>query len=228
MKNLKDLITGLRAGYPYFYVKTWEVGNGVEVIQAEIENYKNGNNQPAYESVVWDFADTPDPNEVFNLLQQARSKTVIIAKNFNWHLDDGVGGFNKDFVSILQKNQEVFSSTEYRKVLLIVSNQSFEKAIPEPLQKDFICLDMELPNEKEREEILNYIIESVKENDLSGQFKEPDEKTRKQIILNSAGLTRAGVEKALAYSVIKDNKVLNPESIFELRKAEVEKVAGVK
>jgi len=227
MKGLKDLIIGIRAGYSYFYVKTWEVGNGVEVIQAEIENYKNGNDQQVYESVVWDFADNPDPEEVFNLLQQTRPKTVIIAKNFNWFLSDQME-FNKDFVSRLQKQQELYSSTEYRKVLLIVSNQSFEKAIPEPLQKDFICLDMELPNEVEREEILDYIIESIKENDLSGQFKEPDEKIRKQIILNSAGLTRAGVEKALAYSVIKDNKIINPESIFELRKAEVEKVAGVK
>lgn len=227
MNSIKDLITGIRAGYSYFYVKTWEVGNGVEAIINEIENYKNGDNRQVYEYIVWDFADTPDPEEVFNTLQNARSKTVVIAKNFNWFLADQME-FNKDFVSRLQKMQDYYSSQEYRKVLLVVSNQQFEKAIPEPLQKDFICLDLELPNEAEREQILDYIIESIKENDLSGQFKAPDDKTRKQIVLNSAGLTRAGVEKALAYSVIKDNKVLNPDSVFELRKAEVEKVAGVK
>ena len=227
MKGLKDLLFGIRAGYSYFYVKTWEIGSGVEAIENEIASYINGNNEQVYSSIVWDFADNPDPNEVINLLEKSAKKTVVIAKNFNWHLNT-FEGFDKDIVSILQKNQEKYSSTKYRKVLVIISNALFEKAIPEPLQKDFISLDLELPDAEERETILDYIIDSIKENDINQEFKTPDKKTREQIILNSAGLTRAGVEKALAYSVIKDNKIINPESIFELRKAEVEKVAGVK
>jgi len=218
MKGIDDLLFGIRAGFPYFYIKTWEVEKSYNSIATEIESKLD-----SYYLAGWDFSDVPDPEEVFKMMEELQNKSIVLAKNFNWFLND-MGEFNKDFTSRLLSRSEYYASTSGRKVLVVISNQDFEKAIPEPLQKEFMSIELELPGEVEREEILDYIIESALEN--NPDFPKLDEKTRKLIIQNSAGLTKSGVEKTLAYSVIKDKKI-DPDSVFELRKAEIEKVAGV-
>jgi len=225
MKGTKDLIFGIRAGFPYFYVKTWEVNETTRDIVQAVDNYNNGTN---YSTMVWDFADEPDPSKVLELLLTTPQNSVIIAKNLNWFLMDSVDGFNKDFTSTLQSKAEDFSGIDEKKVLIIVSNQDFDKAIPEPIQKEVIQIEMMLPNEEERMEILEYIIQSVKDNDTKGIFKEPNEEVKKKIIQNSAGLTKSALEKTLVFSVIKDGGNINPDTVFDLKRKEIEKIQGVK
>jgi len=50
--------------------------------------------------------------------------TVLVAKNFNWFLIDQYGECAKDKTSWLLNRAAKFSSTEFRKILIIVGNAS--------------------------------------------------------------------------------------------------------
>ncbi|MBW8001661.1 MAG: AAA family ATPase [Planctomycetes bacterium] len=225
MESLKQLLTALRAGYPYLYVETNEINETVNSIVDTVENYQNVNGDKIYWPALWDFEKSPDPEQVLLLLEESAKGTVVVAKNFNWFLKKEYEGIDKAIVSALQNNSDIYSSRDYRKALIIVSNESFGSAIPKEINKDFFPVQFEPASRSEIERIYDSIVDGAKDNP---KFKNPSEE-EKQIVIDSAlGMTRRDCTNALAYSIIDDGGELKAKTVSKLKAKDIEKTAGIK
>jgi len=212
----KELLNATKAGFPYFYVQTNEMERAVEDLASL---YKEND----YFTEVWDFETDPDPENALNKLEEGAVKTVVIAKNWNWFMKDEYNQLNKQFVTFLQNRTSLYASAEFRKIFIILGEPTFETAIPTCLQKDFLPLDFGLPSEVEITEVMDWLIESAKDNP---RFVMPDEETKQRIIDNSKGLTKRELKNAYAYSIIKNKGVFDPATVGEIQAREIEKTAG--
>lgn len=240
MKNISELISGIRAGYSFFYAESQEINKTVKQLNNDLTAYYDANkNGINYKTKVWDFEFTNEagesqfnnPEEILNELEFVQEGIdavpvgrILIAKNMNWFLQDEYGNFNKATVSWLLNRTNKFSSPEGRKVLIIVGNIAFEKAIPEPLKREFAQVEFPLPDEKEIEEIYNFIIDSAKTNP---KFVMPTEKEKDRIIGGAKGLTHDEIIKVFSYSIVKNNGVFDPATVEELRSAEINNTPGL-
>lgn len=220
MKGKSELKKAVRAGYSFFYARTYEPMRTVATIKETADELE-------YKFIAWDLereengeVEPRDPEEVIELLQTAEARTVLLAKNLNWFLKD-----NLSLVNYLQNRAERFTKQAERKVLVIVGDADFNEAIPESLRADFLSIDFPLPNEEEISLILEEIIETVKENE---KFVMPSDKEKKQIILSSRGLSKREIENAFAYTLIKNEGKLNPKTVAEIQAKEVEATAGLR
>ncbi len=220
----KELTVALRAGYSFFYARTNEMQRATDAVKETIENFKI-NNEQVYKIIVWDFEKDQDPEKVCEQLDSSSPGTLIIAKNFNWFLKDEYGGFNKQIVSFIQNRLEIFSSAEYDKKLLIISDQLFENAIPGCLQKDFLSLELGLPDKEDIEGIYNFIIDSANDN---SKFEEPNAEEKNQIILSCRGMTKREIQNALSYAIIKGKGKIDPKVVSRIRARDIEKTAGLR
>jgi hypothetical protein len=240
MNSLKDLIDGIKAGYPYFYCESQEVNKTTRQIADELTAYYDANkNGISYKTKVWDFeflnaageSMYADSNEMLNELELVQDGmdavpvgTIIIAKNYNWFLNDEYGNYDKAKVSWLLNRVNKFSSPEGRKVLIIVSNAAYEKAIPEPLKREFARVDLGLPDEAEIEKLFTFIVESAKSN---SKFVMPTEKEKLRIISGAKGLTHNEIIKVFSYSIVKNKGVFDPKTVEELRSEEINNTPGL-
>jgi SpoVK/Ycf46/Vps4 family AAA+-type ATPase len=223
--DAKKLIPAIKAGYSYFYCQSYEINRTVQEIKDIAGEYKNGGDESIYKVSTWDFETVPDPEEAVNFLSSAKPYSILIAKNFNWFLIDNMEGFSKSIVTFLQNHIEEFSSAEFRKVLIIVSDAEFDNAIPSQLTRDFLPLEFPLPRINEVSEIYDFVIDSVKDNP---KFQMPDEDERKNIILNSRGMTKREIVNALSFSIVSDGGKLLPKTVAGIRNQGIEKNAGIK
>ena len=223
--DAKNLIPAIKAGYSYFYCQSYEINRTVQEIISIANEYKSNSNESIYKVQTWDFEIAPDPEEAIEFLSASKPYSVLIAKNFNWFLMDELGGFNKTLVTYLQNHIEEFSSAEFRKVLIIVSDSEFDMAIPPQLARDFLPLEFPLPNIEQIKEIYEFVIESVKENP---KFQMPNEDEGKEIILNSRGMTKREIINALSFSIVSDGGKLLPKTVAKVRNQGIEKNAGIK
>lgn len=240
MKGTKELIAGIKAGYAFFYCESAEVNRTVKTIDDELTKYyeKNKNGIP-YKTQVWDFESSNmegesqlnNPEEMLQLLENMQGGVdsvpigrILIAKNFNWFLTDEYGNFNKAMVSWLENRSNKFSSPEGRKVLIIVSHNEYDKAIPEPLKREFARIEFPLPDEEEIEKLYNYIVGSAKEN---SKFRIPSDKEKQRIISGARGLTHGEIIKVFSYSIVKNAGVFDPKTVEELRADEINNTPGL-
>jgi hypothetical protein len=240
MKGISELIYGIRAGYPYFYCESQEIVKTVKDIQDGLNEYFEGNkNGIDYRVNVWDFDNVNslgesvagDPDQPIEMLEKVVDATdlvppgqIVIAKNFNWFLFDDFGNPAKGKASWLLNRASKFSSPDYRKVLIIVGNIDFEKAIPDLLKRDFARIEFSLPDEKEIEDIYDFIADSVRGDK---KFKEPDRKTRKRIVAGAKGLTTGEIVKIFSYSLVKNSGVFDPRTVEDLRSEEINSTPGL-
>uniref|UniRef100_A0A6M3JQZ7 Uncharacterized AAA domain-containing protein ycf46 n=2 Tax=viral metagenome TaxID=1070528 RepID=A0A6M3JQZ7_9ZZZZ len=234
MKGKQDVINAVKAGYQFIYAQADEVDPTVKLLVESIKENNNG-----YEVSLWNYefqnekgeSEMSDPEDVLKMLENiedgfdsVKPRTVVIAKNWNWFLVDQYGEFDKAKVSWLQNRAEKFASKEYRKVLIIVSNTDYEKAIPAILKKDFVHITFDLPDEEEIEVIYNYIVRSAMENP---KFINPDDAEKAKIIGSAKGLTKSGIEKAFSFSLVKDKGKFSADTVAELRAAEIASTKGL-
>jgi AAA+ superfamily predicted ATPase len=172
-----------------------------------------------------------NPEEFFNELENVQdgvdavpTGTILIAKNFTWFLTDDYGNYDKVKVAWLLNRVNKFSSPEGRKVLIIVSNAPFDKAIPLPLRRDFAKIEFPLPDETEIEKIYNYIVDSAKGNP---KFVLPTEKEKARIISGAKGLTYNEIVKVFSYSIVKNKGIFDPKTVEEMRSAEINSTPGL-
>lgn len=226
-KDEERLVTGIRAGYSFFHIRTQEMEDTLEKIKKAILDNKAFQGDRKYNLIVWDYEQDPDPEVLlFETLEKAPARTVVVAKNFNWYfVDKEFGGFNKSFLTYFQNRLEVFPTTESRKVFIILSNDSFDAAIPEVLQRDFLNIEFDLPDTEEIKKTLDYVVNSAKENK---DFKVPSEKETKRIIESGKGLTRRELENAFSYSVINDSGTIKACTVASIRAKDIEDTAGLK
>jgi len=240
MKNLDEMIAGIKSGYPFFYIESQEVNKTVRQINNGLtEYYQVNKNGIDYQTKIWDFETTNqagesqlnNPEEILQELEFVQDGIdavpvgrILIAKNFNWFLQDEYGNFNKGMVAWLMNRANKFSSPEGRKVLIIVGNVAFEKAIPEPLKRDFARVEFALPDEKEIEEIFNFIVDSAKANP---KFVMPTEKEKQRIIGGAKGLTHDEIVKVFSFAIVKNAGVFDPATVEDLRSAEINNTPGL-
>lgn len=241
MKGLDELILGIKSGYSYFYCESQEVQKITNEIakglKAHFDEHKNG---MEHRVIIWDFeSQTPtgestynNPDEMFALLENMQdgadevpAGTIVIAKNYNWFLSDDYGNCDKAKTTWLLNRAAKFSSKEYQKILIIVGNAPFAKAIPEIIQRDFARIEFSLPDEKEIEDIYNFIIDSVKDNP---KFKMPSEKDKQRIVNGARGLTHSEIIKVFSYSIAKNKGCFDPRTVEELRAEEINNTPGLK
>jgi len=217
MKALTHLEYSLKAGYPYFYVQTLEMNKAVDEIKSHIETNMNG-----WEVKVWDFAADPDPGNVFSLFG---NRTVVVAKNWNWFLESDYEGINKEFVTTLQNNVDLFSSSQGRNALVIVSDCTIDKAVPTTLLNDFMPIEFERPGNEEIRASLEFIIESAAKNE---KFVAPKPAEIENLINAGKGMTTRELKAAYSYSLVKTGGKLDPQIVATQRAKAVEKVDGLK
>ncbi len=236
MTGKENIIFGIKSGYSYFYAESQETKKTVKEITTHLTNYYNEHtNGIEYKVTNWDFETEGkfnDPDEILNLLENTSDGfdsvpigTILIAHNLNWFIIDEYDKFNKSKTAWLLNRAAKFSSSEFRKVLIIVGSDPFEKAIPEILKRDFAHVTFNLPDDKEIEEIYKFIINSAKGNP---KFVEPDEKTKARIISGAKGLSSSEITKIFSYSIVKNNGVFDPLTVEELRAEEINSTPGLK
>jgi hypothetical protein len=240
MKGIGELISAIKAGYSYFYCESLEVNKTIKQINNGLTAYYEANkNGIDYKTKVWDFEITNEagesqfqnPEEFLNELEFVQDTQdavpigrILIAKNLNWFLTDEYGNFNKSMVAWLMNRANKFSSPDGRKVLIIVSNVAYDKAVPEPLKRDFAQVEFPLPDEKEIEEIYNFIIDSAKGNP---KFKMPTAKEKQRIIGGAKGLTHDEIIKVFSYAIVKNAGIFDPTTVEDLRSAEINSTPGL-
>lgn len=240
MKNLNEMISGIKAGYSFFYVESQEVNKTVQQINSGLTEYYQANkNGIPYQTKIWDFetinqageSQLNNPEEILQELEFVQDGIdavpvgrILIAKNFNWFLQDEYGNFNKGFVAWLANRSNKFSSPDARKILIVVGNVAFDKAIPEPLKRDFARVEFALPDEKEIEEIFHFIVDSAKANP---KFVMPTEKEKQRIIGGAKGLTHDEIVKVFSFTIVKNQGVFDPATVEDLRSAEINNTPGL-
>lgn len=240
MKNTAELINAVKSGYSFFYAESQEINKTVKQLNNDLTAYYDANkNGISYQTKIWDFEFTNEagesqlnnPEEILNELEYVQEGIdavpvgrILIAKNMNWFLQDEYGNFNKSTVAWLLNRTNKFSSPEGRKVLIIVGNVAFDKAIPEPLRREFAQVEFALPDEKEIEEIFTFIVNSAKTN---AKFVMPTEKEKQRIIGGAKGLTHDEIIKVFSYSIVKNNGIFDPATVEELRSAEINNTPGL-
>ncbi|MFH1547117.1 MAG: AAA family ATPase [bacterium] len=235
MNGKDNIIFGIKSGYSYFYCEAAEVNKVTKEISDHLTNYYNEHqNGIGYKVTNWNFETNGqynDPDSCLNLLENTSDGydsipvgTILVAVNFNWFMTDEYQNFNKSKTAWLLNRAAKFSSSEFRKVLIIVGSDPFEKAIPEVLKRDFAHVTFNLPDDKEIEEIYQFIVKSAKNNT---KFVEPDEKTKARIISGAKGLSTSEITKVFSYSIVKNNGVFDPVTVEELRADEINSTAGL-
>jgi len=236
---MENIIFNIRSGYSFIYCRSQEVNDSCLTILQELKKYYQ-EKQVENNIKLWDFEMTNelgesnynDPNSLLMELENIRegvdevpAGTIVVAKNYNWFLGDDYGNWDKGKISWFLNRADKFSSSEYRKVLIIVGQAEFEKAIPPDLKREFANIEINLPDKKDIEEIYKFIIDSAKENP---KFKIPNFQESKRIISGAMGLTKSEVTKVFSYSIIKNNGRLDPQTVEELRAEEINKTPGLK
>lgn len=225
MKGIDDLIVAIKAGYSLFYFHTHEMSRAVTGLSKALDAYmENGGKGFIKEYKVWDFERSQNPEDVMNDLD-GEPGTVVIAKNWNWFLRDEYGQPNKLFCSFLQNRVDSFTTMDNRKVLIVVGDEPMNKAIPNVLEKDFMALNFELPSEAEIKDVLDYIVESAKQNK---KFKKPTAEETDMLIAAAKGLTMKEVGNAYSFSLVENSGVLSNKTVARIRARNVESTAGLK
>lgn len=229
MKNFDELICGIKAGYSYFYCQSQEVNKTCRDIKNQLNDYYEQNqNGVKYQASIWDLDIELDPDSLFGKLEnpdvEVAPGTIIIAKNYNWFLIDKYEVLDKGKTSWLLNRAELFSNADTRKVLIIVGNDPFEKAIPDILHNEFARIEFDLPNAEEIEKIYEYILTSFKGNP---KFKVPDKRTKQRIIAAAKGLTYSEIVKGFSYSIVKNKGVFDPKTVEEIRAEEINSTPGL-
>ena len=235
MREIEDVVFKIKSGFSYLYAESQEIQKTVVDITKGLNDYFSANkNGIQYQVKTWDFESTNssgeskynNPDEMFQLLEGDDSPpgTVVVAKSFQWFLADEYGNCDKAKSSWLLNRAEKFSSPEFRKILIIVGNAAFDKAIPEVLRRDFANISFALPNEAEIEEVFTFIVDSAKANQ---KFVIPTEKEKARIIAGARGLTKSEIVKVFSYSIVKNKGVFDPKTVEELRSEEINSTPGL-
>ena len=221
-----ELLNYLKAGYALFAAcNTYEMQRCVESMVTEIESFTREDGTQVYNPVVFDFEKNPDPEEALGNFDDAEPGTILIAKNFNWFLWDDLGKPEKNIVTFIQNRVDEWTSRGNRKAFVIVTDDTFNNAIPNILSKDFISLEFELPDMREIERIYDSVMKAAEKNP---KFKRPVKEKERMILDNARGMTQRDVKNSFSLGLVKGEGEIEPKTIARMKAREVEKTAGLK
>ena len=181
------LIPLLRSGFPAIWLKTHEPNRVRKTIYPVIDSFtrKDGN---SYSRTEWTCTKDSSPqggNPLKPLmeLQEAPPCTILFVYNWHWFAD------KPQVVQFIQDSLPIWANQN--KALICVSPA---EKIPMELQKDFVLLDMPLPNEDEIRSVIHHVAPS--------EGVVPKDKALDRLVSTCRGLTAAELEAVLALSFV--------------------------
>ena len=219
MDPIRELDVLIRAKYPIVYVVTWEERRVEEAIN---EIAKKLNRKVHTWSVTQgmkpEVIRTSGPKkpsklsselEALALIHEAPEFTIFLLKDFHPYMKDSrVVRLLRDLAIRLRGRAQT---------LFIVSPVL---TLPTELEKDITVMEFPLPDVDDISEILDEVIEAMKDNKSVDVTLDDDE--RELLIHSAQGLTRAEIESALARSLVVQKK-LSVDTIIDEKKQIVRK-----
>lgn len=190
MKTEK-MINYLRAGFSAYWIRTSEhefVKEKIYPMITEFERKDGGQ----YSIKEWDISISNNPMEALQQLDQSEDLTIMFCYNMHW--------FSKNTMvtQFIKNKYRVWSSQG--KALVMVSHT---KDIPSELEKEFVLIDLPLPNRNEIETAVKDLEVDVSEDE-------------KNVVINSCkGLSRTELDNVLALSIVEGNGSFSIPTINE-------------
>jgi SpoVK/Ycf46/Vps4 family AAA+-type ATPase len=201
----------LAAGYSGFVVTTVEAKRAQDVIVSQITQHKRKDGG-VYTVKAWDMdsasKELKTPDAIIRKMKDLPEFTVAILHNYHWFLD------KPPIIQLIQNSMEGMSSRGQAIVILAPKAD-----IPIEIRKDFMILDLPLPDEKEILECMEYVATSVG-SDLKTLIGDANQEN---VIQAAKGLSKTEIENVLALSASKTGKfdigILNEQKINTIEKS---------
>jgi ATP-dependent 26S proteasome regulatory subunit len=176
------LINHLRSGFSAYWIRTFEPNRIRRILYPEIKEFKRKDGVP-YKILEWDCSKEMNPLPTIQSLFDADPCTLLFAYNWHWFSE------KPQVVQALQNLLPVLSNQG--KAFIAVSAK---EKIPFELSKDFILMDLPLPDEVE-------IVETLK-TEAPDNYKVPEGKEQTQLVKACKSLNRTEIEQVLALSTV--------------------------
>jgi SpoVK/Ycf46/Vps4 family AAA+-type ATPase len=188
------IINYLRAGFPAFWLQTNEHDYVQETIYSSIRDFERKDGLK-YQIKEWRVSkETPDPFLALTKFNDEPECTIFFMYNMHWFDRPVTTQYIKD-------NYKLWGSQA--KAIVFVSHT---KKIPAELEKEFILINLGLPNEEEIKTAVTEI----------SPLKNINPKKINQIINSCKGLSRLEIDSVLALSIVEaDGKGFSVETINE-------------
>ena len=208
--NTDRLINHLRAGFSLFWLQTDEPLRVKTKIYSELKEFtrKDG---AKYKVSEWSYGGGKNPMEVLNGYSNgsAEDLQVTFLYNFHWFID------KPEVIQLLQDLPRILASRA--QAIIVVS--PFSK-IPKELEKSFVLMKMDLPDEDEIKKVIGFVAPSAK--------IVPKEDKLRALIGACKSLTQTELEQVLALALIEaDGKGFDLQTVNNYRAAAIEKTGFV-
>lgn len=201
MKATK-IVDYLRAGFSSFWLRTGEHDFVREKVYEIIKCFtrKDGGKYTIKE---WTLTkQTQDPSAALEELNGAEDLTILFLYNWHWFAEKPL------MVQMIKDNAKVWSSQG--KAIVCVSHG---KKIPAELEKEYVLIDLSLPNGSE----INSAIENIAPDGV-------DQETLSKVAKSCKSLSRSELDNVLALSVVEaDGNGFSIETINEHRSQTIHK-----
>lgn len=208
MERTAKLTSYLSAGYCCFWVKTCEPDRVVAGIKHHLLNFtcKDGG---VYKMSAWN-CDKKQLNmmEPFELLSGMTDLSIMVMVNYHWFID------KPPVIQRVQNSVPEWSS--HGKAIMIIS--PFDK-IPLELEKMFLKMELELPDEDEILDSIGFIAESTKKSGKDIEMPTGNELVK--VVDASKGLTKVEMENVFSLSVIESGR-FDPIVIGHMKDSAIE------
>jgi len=201
------IINFLAAGYSGFLVRTNEAKRAADVLD-EIISSAQRKDGSVYKVVQWDVISAKQQDPLLplkELTEKAEDFTVLILHNYHWFLD------KPPVIQTVQNYTDVWKNQG--KSIIVLSPDT---RIPIEIRKDFMLLEMPLPDVKEIKGCMHHVATSAGKMELLDGDNEA-------VIHAAKGLTKTEIENVLALSYTEtkkfDIKLINEQKVQTIEKS---------
>lgn len=194
----KELETLIRARYPLIYIVSWEEKR----VEDALRNIAQARGRKIF---FWTITQgmalnpnqrdsaTRDPMAALDFVMDSREQALFVLKDFHAFISD---------VTITRRLRDLTAAlkTSYKTLIILAPNLK----LPSELEKDVTVVDYGLPDLKDLDQILEGIIQAVKENPHVETALTDIE--RDQILKAAQGLTANEAENVLAKSLVEKQR----------------------
>lgn len=184
----------LQAGFPAIWIKTDESERIAKEVAPMI--------QSDYQCLSWDLTSNPDPMAAITELLEASENSVMFAYNYHWFLS------KPQPIQAIKNSLSELSGTS--KCFIVISHQV---SIPKELEKDFVIMDLELPDCKIIGDTIDFITQDL---DIKKAYD------REKVIQASKGLTRRELENIYSLSLVEE-KTLDHNVVNQFKEQTISK-----
>lgn len=196
------LINHLRAGFPAFWITTFEPNRVRQNIYREIKDFKRKDGVE-YKVTEWSCTKGTNPLPQLQELIAADDCTLLFLYNFHWFADKP---------QVVQFIQDALPTLAHAgKAVIAVGHK---EKIPPEMSKDFVVMNMPLPDESE-------VIKAMEFAAPEG-YTIPTGKKAKPVLNSCKSLTRTELDQVLSLSIVEkgefDVQIINDYRSMAIKK----------